>query len=122
MQPKALLDTTNNIRSRTVAQSRISVTDLARSTSWRKTLKKDRVVEVLDRGTQVGWLLSPDGMQALLDTMDYLETELERAQIAYLHAQRFQDENWLSGADLAESAANYLDANYETMQAALDDN
>ena len=118
---EVLLEQTNNIRAKAVSQPRVSVTELARSNKWRQTLVKDKVMEVIDRGNQVGWLLSPEGMQAMLDTMDYFETELERVQIAYIVAQRDTDgAQWLSGEELREGALDALPDRYKKLKAAFD--
>ena len=118
--PETLLEQTNDIRTRVAPQTRVSVTDLARSTAWRKSLKKDKVMEVIDRGNQVGWLLSSEGMQAMLDTMDYFETELERVQVAYICALRNRQDDWASGVELSASALTYLDNNYDDIRAIFD--
>ena len=118
--PEMLFEQTNDIRTRVAPQTRVSVTDLARSTAWRKSLKKDKVMEVIDRGNQVGWLLSSEGMQAMLDTMDYFETELERVQVAYICALRNRQDDWASGVELSASALTYLDNNYDDIQAVFD--
>ena len=108
----------NAIRNQVVGKQRIGVTDLARSTAWRKMLAECKVLEVVDRGSTAGWLLSEEGMASLLDTISYFEEEAERTQVAYIVEKREGYRDWASGDALkrriAEDAANVV-ANLETM-------
>ena len=119
MSPAELLETSESIRQRVVGQQRVSVTELARGTAWRKQLADCKLLEVVDRNTTAGWLVSEEGMAALLDTISYFESEAERAQIAYLIETRRDETSWKSGTDLQEAVDRNAESSIERLKAAL---
>ena len=108
------------IRSRVIGQQRVGVTDLARSTAWRKKLAECKMIEVVDRGSTVGWLLSEDGLASLLDTISYFESEAERTQVAYVVEMREGYRDWASGDKLRKQVAEAADDVVAELEAAFD--
>ena len=88
---------------------RISLTELARSTKWRKSMAEYAVVELCDRSETAGYLVSAVGMQEILDRLEELERELEQAQLEAIVSQRDGTTDWKSGSDLADEASALLD-------------
>lgn len=116
MSPAETLEVSNVIRNRVMNQQRISVTELARNTTWRKKLASCRLLEIVDRGSSVGWLVSNKGMEALLDTISYFEAEAESAQVAYIVEARTGRDDWKSGPALKQD----IDAHAKETIAALE--
>ena len=83
---------------------RVSLTELARTTEWRKRMVEYAVIEICDHNETAGYLVSPEGMNDLLYTIEELEQALEQAEIAAIVEERGNAENWQTGAELAESA------------------
>ena len=115
-----MLRTVDGIRGSVAGSKRMSVTDFARSNTWRKLLPKCDVIEVVDRSATAGWLLSDKGMRSLLDNITYLEDELERAQIALIFKQREGRDDWASGEELQAGALKLLDEDLDAARAAID--
>ena len=105
MNASEALMASNAIRNRAIGQQRIGVTDLARSTSWRKKLAENKMIEIVDRGSTVGWLLSDEGLSSLLETISYFESEAERTQVAYVVEMREGYREWSSGDSLRKQIA-----------------
>lgn len=77
---------------------RITVTELARSRKWREDVYEYGVVEISERNEPCAYLLSPDGLSALLGTIDQLEEELERASLrAILETRPEEEAHWVQG-------------------------
>lgn len=117
---EAMMGRVNGMRASVVGSQRMSVTDFARGTAWRKTLPKCDIIEVVDRASTAGWLLSDKGLHALLDNIAYLEDELERAQIALIFNQREGRDDWASGETLRVGALSLLGENLDAATAAID--
>ena len=120
MSPVDTLDLSDSIRRQVVGRPRISVTELARGNAWRDELVQCDIMEVVDRGSTAGWLLSEAGMAALLDTIAYFESEAESAQIAYIVESRSGYSNWKSGKDLQETIASSAVDTIAVLEAAFD--
>ena len=120
MDASEALSMSEHIQNRFAVQDRISVTELARGTEWRRRLADCGVLEVVDRGATAGWLLSSDGMQALLDTISYFEAEAERTQVAYIVESRARYEDWRSGADLSAAVADIATSEIERLAGAFE--
>lgn len=99
---------------------RISLTELARSSGWRKALNQKGVVEVVDRTETAAFLVSRQGMAELLETIDSLEEQLERADIASMVNARSGRQNWMSGDELASAAWSEFAARKESFEAVVD--
>ena len=120
MVPIEALEMSSAIQSKVVDQQRISVTELARGTTWRKKLVDCKILEVADRGSTIGWLLSQEGMSSLLETISYFESEAERAQMAYLIEVRKSHDDWKSGAELTQAVADNVDETLTKLKAVFD--
>ena len=68
------------------------------------------VIELCDHNETAGFLVSPVGMQEILERLEELERELEEAQLAAVVAQRGANDAWDSGDQLAASATAQLEA------------
>jgi hypothetical protein len=102
-----------NIRKFTSLGHRIGLTDLTRSKGWRDDLTAYDIMEVVDRNDTTAYLVSLEGMRALMDEIDSLEEEIERMQIDMLFAKRQQMNDWSSGKSLATKAKAHLDSKEE---------
>lgn len=88
---------------------RISLTELSRSTKWRENMVEYAVIELCDHNDTAGYLVSPIGMQSILERLAELEHELEEAQFAAIVAQRGENTIWETGEQLANSVSELLD-------------
>lgn len=120
MAPEATIDKANAVRASVRATRRISVTELARGKAWREQLPECDVMEVIDRGANAGWLVSDSGMDAMLDTIEYLEARLEQASMAAIANARRSYDDWMEGDELAKAALSALDERGDEIRAALD--
>lgn len=119
MQETAL-DIASTIRSSAHPAKRVNVTELARGKAWREQLPECDIMEIVDRGTSAGWLVSKNGMNAILDTIDDLEERLEKASMAAIIDARRDYENWMEGDELAKAALETFAKHGDEMKAALD--
>ncbi len=110
MSPEAVLEKANAVRTKVKATKHITVTELARSKAWREELPQCDVMEIIDHGANAGWLVSSLGMDAILDTIAYLEERLEQASMAAIVNARRDYDHWLEGDELAQAALASLDA------------
>lgn len=120
MPPDAIIDKANAVRDGVRSTRRVNVTELARGESWREQLPECDVMEITDRGSKAGWLVSDAGMYAMLDTISYLEERLERASMAAMANARRGYDDWMGGDDLARAALAALDERGGEIKAALD--
>lgn len=100
--------------------TRISLTELARSSGWRKVLKSAGVVEVVDRTETAAFLVSREGMADLLETIDSLEEQLEMADVSVLVSARAERCRWMEGEALANEAWSEFMAHRDQYQAVVD--
>ena len=98
---------------------RISLTELTRSKGWRDDLVNCDIMEVVDRSDTAAYLVSPEGMKALLKAIDLLEEEAERTQIDLLFSSRQHLNDWSSGERLATKAKQYLDSREAALKGVL---
>ena len=103
-------DTLDQARKAANPMPRVSLTELSRSTKWRKNMVEYAIVELCDHSETAGYLVSPAGMEDILARLEELEHELEEAQLAAIVAQRGNNNVWESGEDLASSVANLFDS------------
>ncbi|OZG60536.1 hypothetical protein BLEM_1837 [Bifidobacterium lemurum] len=105
------------LRDASAAGARIGLTELARSNAWRAKLAEQGALEIVDRVDPTAYLLSVDAMNELLDTINALESELERATLQMMFvADGERERNWESGAELEQGALDYLHRNAEAIQ------
>ena len=122
MVTSATMSRTNALRNSVSSTARVNVTELARSKTWRKQLPECDVMEIIDRGSNAGWLVSNAGMEALLDTIAYLEDKLEMASMAAIINARRDYDTWMEGDELARTALSALGENGDEIKAVLDAN
>ncbi len=120
MAPKAAIDKADMIRSSVRATKHVSVTELARGKSWREELPDCDVMEIIDHGTNAGWLVSDSGMDAMLDTISYLEERLEQASMAAIANARRDYDDWQEGDELTKAALDALNSHEDALRAVLD--
>lgn len=120
MASGATIDKANAVRAGVKATRRVNVTELARGKAWREQLPECGVMEIVDRGTSAGWLVSDSGMDAMIDTIEYLEERLEQASVAAIVNARRAYDDWMEGDDLAKAALAVLDERGDEIKAALD--
>lgn len=84
--------------------ARVTVTNLGRSTEWRRQLQEHKFLEVVDRTQTAGVLLKPEVFSAMLKYIETLETERDQSEIDLLITLREHRQNWQSGQELAEQA------------------
>ena len=106
MTPVATLERVAEVRSAVNRKPRISMTDMARDTSWKKTLPEQGIIEVTERGETAAWLLSDEYMKALLEEIAELEAAVEYFETRGIVAQREGDFHPLSGSELAKAIDN----------------
>lgn len=121
MAPIELLERATGISSRAQKGARMSVTDLARGTDWRKRLPEEGIIEVTDRGDTTAWLVSDQDMQALVEGFALLERELEQAQVAAIFATR-ETGHPESGRALRDSALRSFETRKDEFKDILNDN
>lgn len=100
--------------------SRVTVTQLGRSTAWRKVLAHKPALEVVDRNRTAAVLLNPEAYTALLQYVDHLEAELEQAQVEALFAHRESLQQWATGDALERAALASLAQRREHLRELLD--
>lgn len=114
------IDRVASIRGKVHSDSRVSVTDFARGRRWREELPQCGVIEIVDRTETAGFLLSKEGMNSLLETIDSLEEQVERAQIDAMFAARSDYQNPLEGDSLVEGALASFEARKDALREILD--
>lgn len=118
MAPLELLERATGVSNRAQKSARMSVTDLARGTDWRKRLPEEGIIEVTDRGDTTAWLVSDQDMQALIESLALLEKELEQAQVAAIFATR-EDSQPESGEVLRDDALRAFEARKSELEGLL---
>ncbi|QKY70442.1 hypothetical protein [Lentibacillus sp. CBA3610] len=106
--PNDMLQTVEKIRGGFQVDGYISVTQLSRSTDWKKTLQKMDAMQVLDRNKTAGVLMTKDAYVGVMDYIDALEKELDAAQVSTILAERQHMDDWTEGDDLAGKAKDSL--------------
>jgi len=102
--PSEMLSTVDRVRNGFQLDSHITVTQLARSTSWRNDLEKYDAMPILDRNQTAAVVLSPDAFRAVMKYIDLIEEELEASQLDVLMKARENMENWEEGEELSRKA------------------
>lgn len=119
MAPMEVLERATGVSRRVRRSPRISVTELSRSTDWRKRIPEDGIIEVTDRGDTTAWLVSDDDMQALVEGFTLLEEELERAQVAAIFDTR-GDARPVSGDQLREQVRDIFETRKHALKEIID--
>lgn len=116
------LEQIERIRNGFALGSRVSVTQLGRSTKWREELEQMTALEVVDRNQTAAVLIKPEAYIAMLNYINEMEVELEQAQVHALFARRENMNNWAPGDDLQEKALESLEKRKAEIRGLLDGN
>lgn len=116
-----MLQTVKKIRGGFQVDGYINVTQLSRSTAWKKRLQEMDAMQVLDRNQTAGVLMTKDAYVAVMDYIDALEKELDDAQVSALLAARQNMDDWTEGDDLAGKAEDSLVKRSDYLQGIFDD-
>lgn len=108
MLPNSAAQTMEKLQRVANPSPRVSLTELSRSTKWREDMIEYAIVELCDHNETAGYLVSPQGMQDILSSLEQLQRELEEAQLAAIIAQRGANTTWETGDILAERTSAIL--------------
>lgn len=103
MTPVSTLERVAEMRNAVNRKPRISMTDMARDTSWKKTLPEQGIIEVTERGETAAWLVSDENMTALMEELAELEVAVEYYEVQHIIGQREGEFRPLSGDELARA-------------------
>ncbi|MCF2939742.1 hypothetical protein L1N85_15075 [Paenibacillus alkaliterrae] len=117
---KQMLTTVERVRNGFQLDSHITVTQLARSTSWRSDLEKFDAMQILDRNQTAAVVLTPDAFRAVMSYIDMIEEELEARQTETLLEAREHMNNWESGQELSRKAKESFLDRQERLRGLLD--
>ncbi|HEU4965672.1 MAG TPA: hypothetical protein VFV52_17825 [Bacilli bacterium] len=112
-----LLERVEKFRSGFDLGSRVNVTTMSRSTSWRPILSEHLTMEVLDRNDTIAVMIDPETYMAVKRYVEALEEELEQVQLQAMFAARADLNDLQSGEDLERKAMESL----LSMQDGIDD-
>ena len=115
-----IMERAQAVREAAASGSRVGLTELARSSAWRKSLEERGLLEIVDRTDTTGYLVSVEAMNELLDSINELESQLERFTVQQLFIARGDKERWQSGDELAQGAKRSLRERSAKMRAFLD--
>ena len=113
------LDTFEELQRKTQHVPRLSLTDLARTSQWRKDLPACGLIEVMDRTDTAGWLVSDGYMNDLLNLVQDLSNEQEQQQIKAMLDAREAYQDWQSGDALLSSSLERFEARKGQLKAAV---
>lgn len=108
----AVLDGLGMLRGSLSGIPRVGVTEFARSKDWRGRLAEKGFMEITDRNETAGYLVAPESMRDLVDTMTAYEEELERMQVDLMFSARADMQDWRKGDDLAQAAKASFSARF----------
>ena len=117
MGPVATLERVADMRSAVNRKPRISMTDMARDTSWKKTLPEKGIIEITERGDTCAWLVSDESMAALMEELAELEAAVEYYEVQNIVARREADFQPMSGDELLRA----LDAEWAKREVASEE-
>ena len=115
-----IMERAQAVREAAASDSRVGLTELARSSAWRKSLEERGLLEIVDRTDTTGYLVSVEAMNELLDSINELESQLERFTVQQLFIARGDKERWQSGDELAQGAKSSLRKRSAKVRAFLD--
>ena len=117
----ATLERVADMRNAVNRKPRITMTDLARDTSWKKALPEQGIIEVTERGDTAAWLVSNDYMAALMEEIAELETAVEYAEVSRILEAREPGFRPLAGDELRQAIgaewASWAAAQWESAHA-----
>lgn len=116
-----MLQDVETVRTGFALGARVSVTNLGRSTQWRKDLQTWTMMEVVDRTQTAGILMKPEAFTAMLQYIAEVEAELDLVQMNLLITHRESMQNWTAGEDLAARAKQRMVERQETIRGFFDD-
>jgi hypothetical protein len=97
--------TRNDIINLTRTTPRIGITDLQKDTrGWRRKLKASGLIEITDRNSTAGYLVSVETIQRLAQDFEEQERLLEEQTVQAMFNARLDVADWKSGITLAEGA------------------
>ena len=97
--------TRNDIINLTRTTPRIGVTDLQKDTrGWRRKLKASGLIEITDRNSTAGYLVSVETIQRLAQDFEEQERLIEEQAVQAMFNARSDVADWKSGITLAEGA------------------
>ena len=102
-------DSSEGLRRALHEAPRLGVTEFARSKAWRRELDECQALEVLDRNETVAYLVSPQLIEALFNTIDDAEELIDNLDAQLMFAERKDYNNWMSGKELEEAALALID-------------
>ena len=108
MANAATVERLTGVRSRIHDESRVSLSEFARGKEWRAKLATCEFMELLEHGERTAWVVSEEGMRAMVDYISELEEQVERASIRAMFESREGREEWRTGAELADAAKSYF--------------
>ncbi len=103
MTAVATVERVAEVRNAVNRKPRISMTDMARDTSWKKTLPEQGIIEITERGETAAWLVSDENMTALMEELAELEAAVEYYEVRHIIGQRESDFKPLSGHELVQA-------------------
>ena len=99
----ATLERVADMRNAVNRKPRITMTDMARDTSWKKALPEQGIIEVTERGDTAAWLVSNDYMAALMEEIAELEAAVEYAEVSRIVEAREPGFRPLVGDELRQA-------------------
>lgn len=99
---------------------RIGLSDFSHGRKWRVELDEAGFMEIVDRGDTVGWLISDDSLGELVQRIDALELELERAHVSAILAARAERDEWAEGPELANAAKASFSSRADLIEEVVD--
>ena len=99
----------------------LNVAQLSKATEWKETLKRMNSMQVLDHDKTAGILMSKDAYVAVMDYIDALEEDLDKAHVAALVSARQNMNDWTKGEDLAKKAEKSFLERSEHLKGLVDD-
>jgi hypothetical protein len=116
-----MLQDVETVRTGFALGARVSVTNLGRSTQWRKDLQTLTMMEVVDRTQTAGILLKPEAFTAMLKYIAEVEAERDLAQMDLLITRREHMQSWTAGENLATQAKQRMHERQESTRRMFDD-
>lgn len=84
--------------------TRVKLTDLTRTNTWKTQLKENGVLQLTDRSETTAFIVSKESMDELLDTIADYEAIAETMSVRDIFEARKNHTNIQSGKQLADNA------------------
>lgn len=117
-----LLHKIQKVRQDSEIEAQVGLSELNRSTEWRKKLENFGALQAVDQGKTIGVLLEPEIFQALLEYLNIVEDELEEVILGAILDHRKNETGFLSGEELTTAALKILRERQKEIRKFLDDN